>query len=154
MKKIDQFNSFMGKAAVDISELMLLPLKDLRGLYLVIVISLTQTYKLLCSITTNSKKQFLEDHGEDYKLTEILLRQLKYFFASFIELNNKFLISIFIESSRKEPLIPLFFVVGFISWIWFAITTQSIFMGVVALIPIFMVFTCPMGIWYLIFGIT
>jgi len=153
MKKIDQFNSFMGKASVDITEIMLLPLKDLRDLFNVIFVNLVYTYKLIRNFAVNSRKQFLENPGKDYKLTEILFHQIKYIFVSFIDLNKKILISIFVESSRKQPLIPIFFTVGFVSWIWFAIKMQSIFMGVVGLIPIFMIFSSPMGIWFLLFGI-
>jgi hypothetical protein len=154
MKKIDQFNSFMGKASIDITEILLLPLKDLRDLFSVIFLYLVLVFKFLHTLKINSKKQFLEKHGDDYKLTEILFHQIKYFFTSFIDLNKKFLISIFFEASKKQPLIPLFFTVGFISWVWFAIKVQSVLMGIAALIPIFMIFTCPMGIWYLIFGVT
>jgi hypothetical protein len=143
----------MGKASVDIAEILLLPVKDFQVLFTVIFLNLFLIYKLVFSVVSNSKKQFLENHGEDYNLVGILFHHVKYILTSLVDLNKRVLYSIFFELSREQPLIPLFFIVGFISWMWLAIKMHSVLMGVIGLIPIFMIFTGPMGIWYLIFGI-
>lgn len=152
MKPIDRFNRFMGRATIDAAELLVIALKDVLDLISVIQTIFLLTIRSISSFRKEFKNQIAEQRDGDRRLSEIVFLQLKKLIGFLIDLNKKILINVFYSAANKQPLIPLVFIVGSIAWIWLAFETQNFLMGVIGLIPMFMIFTCPAGLWYLIFG--
>lgn len=152
MKQIDQFNRFMGRATIDVAELLIIALKDVIGFFGAIQTILVLIARYFSSFRAKLKVEILEQHGADFRLSKIVFFQFKKLVRLLIDLNKKILISVFYSAASQQPLIPLLFTVGSLSWIWLTFQTQNFLLGVIGLIPMFMVFSCPVGLWYLFFN--